>query len=134
MDDPLTFVRFGDGSSDPDWLKAIFAFRSRLFVEQLGWMLETEGGLERDQFDRSDTAYCTLSRSGEIVASFRAIRTDRPYLAEALFPEAATLRPYPRRPDAWEVSRFGVLATDEHFGLTRQLYGAMFSFAVARGV
>ncbi len=128
----LTFIRFGDGNADADWLQAIYAFRSTLFIEHLGWVLESEDGCERDQFDRADTVYCTLSRGEQIIGCFRANRTDQPCLAEALFPEAATLRPYPNRQDAWEISRFGVLATGDHFGLTRQLYGAMFSFALAR--
>lgn len=35
----------------------VASYRHQVFVEQMGWPLHTENGMESDQFDRSDTMY-----------------------------------------------------------------------------
>ncbi|MHB1579667.1 MAG: acyl-homoserine-lactone synthase, partial [Acidithiobacillus ferrooxidans] len=35
----------------------VVGYRHQVFVEQLGWALHTENGMESDQFDRADTVY-----------------------------------------------------------------------------
>lgn len=94
--------------SNPDLARGVFAFRTRLFVEELGWSLPIEDGVERDRFDNANAAYCALLDRGEIVGCFRAIRCDFPYLAKTVFPRLATAKSYPVAANAIEISRFGV--------------------------
>jgi len=125
----VTIARRAD---DPEIIAAFSSFRKKLFVEKFGWELPTKGDREQDEFDVASTEYCVMARGRQIVGGFRAVRTDRPYLASALFPQLATLRDYPRRPDIWEISRFGVLSDDRGHALALANYGLMFRFARSR--
>lgn len=91
-----------------------------------------EGGIERDQFDTSDSVYCALTDREHIVGCFRAIPCDRPYLAKIVFPHLATTKRYPASPDALEISRFGVLAG--HQAASIMLYSLMVRLAVNRNI
>jgi N-acyl-L-homoserine lactone synthetase len=97
---------------DPELSIDLMRFRKRLFVDTFGWDLVVEGDCERDQFDTPSAIYCAVFCDHELVGMFRLIRTDGPYLSAAIFQNLAQLDPFPNRPDAWEVSRFGVMAHD----------------------
>jgi len=110
-----------------------FAFRYDLFVRKLGWHLPSSIDRERDDFDHEHAVHCIVRQHGRVVAGFRAIRTDHPYLARTLFGHLALFRPLPNDTCHWEISRFGLeyqpLATD----LAELLYGLIFRFAYAHG-
>ncbi|WGD29870.1 acyl-homoserine-lactone synthase [Ancylobacter sp. WKF20] len=110
-------------NDDPGSFQAFSRFRHFYFVEQLGWPLQTDDGYERDEFDGGEAVYCVLFEENEVIGGFRALPTERPYLGLTVFPQLATLASYPRRPDAWEVTRLG---GTRHQALT---YGLMFHFA-----
>jgi acyl homoserine lactone synthase len=94
--------------------------------------LFVQGNRERDQFDTGSAVHCALFRNGKIIAGFRAIRTDQPYLAKSIFPQLATIAPYPQRHDVWEISRFGVLPLEAGSITAQILYSLMFRFAHCR--
>lgn len=119
-------------TSNSNIVREIGRFRKRLFVDALRWNLPFAAEVEeRDQFDRDDTVYAALCDSETIIGCFRAIRADQSYLTQSLFPQLARERAYPRGPDVWEISRFGILP-----GLgaeaARANYAAMFRFATTR--
>lgn len=101
-------------------------FRKTIFVDHCGWDLAVVDDRETDQFDTPDAVHSALFSGDEIQATFRATRTDRPYLAAAVFPQLAVVSPYPRRADVWEISRFGALADQ---AAARINYALMFAFA-----
>ena len=121
----------GVGSPKSD-LEQVFRFRKTLFVDNLKWNLKIENQLEVDQFDSLNAVYGVLFRDNELVGSFRALRTDGPYLADQVFPELAVTKQYPKTPRSYEISRFGVLP----HALAREdaavLYALMFHFALLR--
>jgi len=117
---------------DPSHVQAMLRLRKRLFVDQCGWMLNTIGDLERDQFDTWYTEHCLLFRSADLVGGFRAIRTDYPYLTQSVFPQLAARR-FPNRRTVWEISRFGVLPAAAEARSARLNYALMFRFAELRG-
>ncbi|CCQ72901.1 putative Acyl-homoserine-lactone synthase [Magnetospira sp. QH-2] len=98
------------------------------------WDLEHSAHSEHDAFDTLYTIYCALFDGDEIVGTFRANRTDRPYLSAWAFPQLAGERPYPRRADIWEISRFGVLSKGRSERLAFLNYALMFHFAAKLGV
>ena len=102
--------------------------RKRIFIDRCGWALSETGGREFDQFDVEDAVHLGLYDGDRLCGTFRATRTDRPYLAALVFPQLAVTQPYPRSSRVWEISRFGVLGGDE-VGLARMTYAAMFHFA-----
>jgi N-acyl-L-homoserine lactone synthetase len=117
---------------DPAHVQTMFRLRKRLFVDQCGWMLNTIGDLERDQFDVWYTEHCLLFRGPDLVGGFRAIRTDYPYLTRSVFPQLAVRR-FPNRRTVWEISRFGVLPSAAEARTARLNYALMFRFAELRG-
>lgn len=82
-------------------------YRHKVFVERLGWQLQTFGNTEQDQFDREDTIY-VISRGehGDISGCARLLPTTQPYLLGEIFPQLLNGMPIPNSPDIWELSRF----------------------------
>lgn len=119
-------------SRNPQAVADLLRLRHKLFVEACGWELASRGGLERDEFDTGLTEHCLLFRGCKLIGGFRAVRTDRPYLSATIFPQLASFKPYPRRPDVWEISRFGVLPVARRFEAARMNYALMFRFAELR--
>ena len=116
----------------PEVIDLIYRFRKRLFVESYGWRLDVRDGRERDQFDTPAAVHCALICNQEVVGGFRAMRADNEYLARCVFPQLAAVKSYPQRPDAWEISRFGVLPGPDQRELAKFNYSLMFRFAQVR--
>ncbi|WP_332879236.1 acyl-homoserine-lactone synthase [Massilia sp. S19_KUP03_FR1] len=88
-------------------------YRQKVFVETLGWDLQTRDGMELDQFDRPDTLYLVSQDDDGIVnGCARLLPTHQPYLLGEVFPELMQGQALPRSPDVWELSRFA--AVDFH--------------------
>lgn len=116
--------------SEPAIVDQVYQTRKKIFVDHYGWDIPHSNGREHDAFDTAFTVYCALFRQESIVATFRAIRTDNPYLSAWVFPQLATEHPYPRRRDCWEVSRFGVVPRlSNELRLAALNYALMFHFA-----
>lgn len=122
-----------EGSQLPRQVVYQQAFRKRLFVDELGWTLTHDGELEVDEFDNDAATYCSLYLGAEIVAGWRAIRTSEDYLGRKVFPQLATLRPYPSHPDIWEISRLGAIRHPQRPLSAQCIYALMFHFAASRG-
>jgi acyl homoserine lactone synthase len=118
--------------SNPDLARAVFNFRTRLFVDHLGWSLSMENGIERDQFDTANAIYCALLYRETVVGCFRAIPCNQPYLAKDVFSHLATTAKYPGSPRALEISRFGVAVEHPPAGI--RLYSLMIRLALTRNV
>lgn len=85
-------------------------FRHMVFVERLGWTLDTDPGAEQDQFDRPDTVYVVAKDENErITGCARLLPTTRPYLLGEVFPELLNGMAPPCAEDIWELSRFAAI-------------------------
>lgn len=85
-------------------------YRHRVFVEKLGWDLQTHNGFELDQFDRPDTVYVvSQDGAGQINGCARLLPTDRPYLLGEVFPQLLNGLPPPCSSEVWEISRFAAV-------------------------
>jgi N-acyl-L-homoserine lactone synthetase len=129
--DPYCGVFFTLGSN-PALARELFKFRTNLFIDQLGWSLPMDNGIERDQFDTGNATYCVLLHGGDVVGGFRAIPCNCPYLAKIVFPHLATLVSYPTTDDALEISRFGIAS--DHPEASFKLYSLMVRLALVRNV
>ena len=88
----------------------VATYRHKVFVEQLGWELNTQNGEELDQFDRQDTVYVVAQDdSGQVFGCARLLPTTRPYLLGEVFPQLLNGLPPPNSPDIWELSRFAAV-------------------------
>lgn len=85
-------------------------YRYKVFVERLGWPLQTQGCVELDQFDRSDTVYVVAQDDNDcVIGCARLIPTTRPYLLGEIFPQLLNGLKPPCSPDVWELSRFAAV-------------------------
>lgn len=133
----------GSASQLPPGLEvALAAYRHRVFVDALQWQLPTEGGLERDQFDRGDTLYVVASDlKGEVCGCARLLPTTRAYLLDDVFPELMNGFAIPHASDVWELSRFSTMPVEGSPSMTREearvrfctLFAAVAEVAIAHG-
>lgn len=64
------------------------AYRHKVFIETLGWTLQTQVEHELDQFDRPDTRYIIVKdNAGHICGCARLLPTTLPYLLGEIFPQ-----------------------------------------------
>lgn len=130
--EPSLRAVFCTEGSDRRLVEEIQRFRRYLFVDVLGWGLNVVDGRETDEFDTDRTIHAALLLGNRMIATYRAIRTDQPYLAQQVFPALAVVRAYPAQSDVWEISRFGIAPTaDRHIAPIN--YALMFSLAKAVG-
>jgi acyl homoserine lactone synthase len=96
---------------------SLAGYRYRVFVERLGWDLQTPHGFEQDQFDRPDTVHVVArADDGEIVGCGRLLPTTGPYLLEQVFPHLLNGLAVPRSPQVWELSRFAAMPLHDKAG------------------
>jgi acyl homoserine lactone synthase len=119
---------FCTGEQD-ELVRTLQRFRKTVFVDRERWALAVDRDREVDAYDRRDTVHMALFDADEVCATFRATRTDRPYLSADVFGHLATTEDYPRRHDAWEISRFGIASTPGA-GLAGINYGLMLWWAL----
>lgn len=92
----------------------LFAYRYQVFVEQLGWDLNTPEGIEVDEFDHDDTFYVIANDNHDnITGCARLLPTTQPYLLEKVFPELLNGLSAPKSEKTWELSRFTSFSTAE---------------------
>lgn len=93
-----------------EFVDTLARYRYKVFVEQLGWELNTPKGIELDQFDRPDTYYVVAKNHlDDIVGCARLLPTTSAYLLEEVFPELLNGLPPPKSSDVWELSRFAAV-------------------------
>lgn len=98
------------GGLPDDLFSRVSRYRHKVFVEKLGWDLQTRNGLELDQFDRPDTLYVvSQDEQQQVNGCARLLPTDRPYLLGEVFPQLLNGLPPPCSPDVWEISRFAAM-------------------------
>ena len=88
-------------------------YRYKIFIEQLGWELPAQDGMEQDQFDLDDTLYVIGIDDGEICGCARLLPTSSPYLLSEVFPHLVLPHLPPRSEQVWELSRFAVSPAGE---------------------
>jgi acyl homoserine lactone synthase len=106
-------------------------YRHKVFVEKLGWQLQTEDGMEFDQFDRPDTLYVIArNEDDQVVGGARLLPTTQPYLLGEVFPQLLNGLQVPRSDDVWELSRFAAVDLD----VASSVFGGQFSSPIAVGL
>ncbi len=76
--------------------------RKRCFMDELGWDLYQQDGLEIDQYDHSDTEYVIVQEGGIHAASLR-LHKNR---ASSSLMSAISREEYKSDEEVWELSRF----------------------------
>lgn len=109
------------GAFSRDLHNTILTYRYKIFIEQLGWQLPVQHGLECDQFDRPDTLYVVAFDDRRAICGHaRLLPTTRPYLLSEAFPQLMNGAAIPASPDVWELSRFAVGTPDTTYPKLRR--------------
>ena len=94
----------------PQLFEQMGHYRREVFINQLGWELNTVNGMELDEFDVSEAVYvCSHDDEGNVNGVARLLPTTGPYLMEKVFPQLWAGNTLPRDPKIWELSRFAMV-------------------------
>jgi len=94
----------------PSLFEQIGQYRREVFIERLGWELNTTNGMELDEFDGPDAVYvCSHDDDGLVNGVARLLPTNGPYLMEKVFPSLWGGIDIPCDPTIWELSRFAMV-------------------------
>ena len=97
----------------PDLYSKVAHYRHKVFVERLGWQLQTRDGGELDQFDRPDNVYVIAQDDDrQVIGCARLLPTMRPYLLADVFPQLLNGMEPPRSADVREPRRFSAADLD----------------------
>jgi N-acyl-L-homoserine lactone synthetase len=111
-------------------MSQLASYRYKVFIETLGWELETRNQQEYDQFDHEDTIYVlSKDEDGDVNGCARLLPTSSPYLLGEVFPQLMNGQPVPCSPDVWELSRFA--AVDFNSATTSALSQFSMGFSIA---
>lgn len=111
----LNFTAGATGELSAGLFERASIYRRRVFVETLGWELDTQNGMELDQFDRPDTVYVVAQDdNGSVNGCARLLPTNQPYLLGEVFPQLLNGLPPPCSPEVWELSRFAAVDFNNH--------------------
>lgn len=96
-------------------------YRHQVFINQLGWDLNTVNGMELDEFDGPEAVYvCSHDDGGNVNGVARLLPTTEPYLMEKVFPQLWVGKQVPRDPQIWELSRFAADSLNRSGSITHQ--------------
>jgi acyl-homoserine lactone synthase len=112
----LHIVQGFDNPNQAALIASMFADRKRVFVDLLKWDVPHDDVSERDQFDNDEAEYLIFARGDDHIASLRLLKTDRPHLLGAVFPDLVEGE-VPSGPDIREISRFCI--SPRHRGAIR---------------
>ncbi len=85
-------------------------YRREVFINRLGWELNTVNGMELDEFDGPDAVYvCSQDDEGNVNGVARLLPTAGPYLMEKVFPQLWAGNTLPCDLQIWELSRFAMV-------------------------
>lgn len=83
----IHLINFENNDLYADILEQMYQQRSSVFIDRMGWDLNNDGGLEKDQFDTGDTIYLVVLNedTGKILSSIRLNPTTQPHLMSEIF-------------------------------------------------
>lgn len=106
----------GDGQLNFRTLASMYRLRHAVFHDRLGWDVNSDNGMEYDEFDDLKPVYIVVrANPGTVQGCWRLLPTTGPYMLKDVFPQLLDGTAAPRAPDVWELSRFAV-ATDHAEG------------------
>ena len=112
----------------PALMADMASYRYKVFIETLGWELETRNQQEYDQFDHEDTLYVvSQDDDGHINGCARLLPTNSPYLLGDVFPQLMNGQPVPCSAEVWELSRFAAVDFNSRTMSALNQFSAAFS-------
>ena len=122
-----------------DEMEEAYAFRHRIFLEELGWSQLNSTGHEIDEYDQSSVHFGAFSDSGELTGYCRVILPKSGFLIEREFADLVDPKYCIRKEkDTVEASRFAISreprGKEEGFRVIGVLLRSMYQWAVINKV
>ena len=137
----ILLTQRGDARLDETTLRQMYRLRHAVFHDRLGWDVNSDDGMEHDEFDQANPVYVLVrGNDDDLEACWRLLPTNGPYMLKDVFPQLLAGQPAPQRADVWELSRFAVAegkADAAGFGLSNipvRMVQAAVRFARENGI
>ncbi|UXY16136.1 hypothetical protein N8I74_03715 [Chitiniphilus purpureus] len=116
----ISLVRKGNHSFSSSDEHEMYRLRHQMFHDRLAWDVNTQDGLEFDDFDRLDPPYVIARDERILCGCWRILPTTGANMLRDVFPQLLCGAPAPCGEDIWELSRFAVLRQkSDAFGFSR---------------
>lgn len=137
----ITLAQHGDGSLNHQAAMAMYRLRHDVFHDRLGWDVNSDNGMEHDEFDEANPVY-VLARGdeNEVLGCWRLLPTTGPNMLKDTFPQLLHGQSAPQQPNVWELSRFAVTAPKQEsasYGFSAlpiQMMQTLYRFAQHNGI
>ena len=104
----IMLAQRGDGTLNPQITMGMYRLRHDVFHDRLGWDVNSDNGLEHDEFDMADPVYVLVKDDDEVMGCWRLLPTTGPNMLRDVFPQLLHGQPAPQQKDVWELSRFAI--------------------------
>ncbi|WP_050798558.1 acyl-homoserine-lactone synthase [Vibrio mediterranei] len=104
--EPIVYIRKYDELTEKQKYE-MHTLRYDVFVRRLRWSLNTENQLDIDEYDRPDAKFIVIEYQNKVVACWRLIHADTPYMLKHTFPELLQGESFDDH-NVIELSRFAV--------------------------
>ncbi len=105
----VVLAQRGDGSLNRQAAMGMFKLRHEVFRDRLGWDVNSEDGMEQDEYDQAAAVYVLVKADDDdVVGCWRLLPTTGPYMLKDTFPDLLHGELAPQKKDVWELSRFAV--------------------------
>jgi len=113
----IMVAKHNDPRLDATTLTNMYRLRHAVFHDRLGWDVNSDNGLEHDEYDRAKPVY-VLARGNEneVEGCWRLLPTTGRYMLEDVFPQLLCGQAAPHDPAVWEISRVAVATEKREAG------------------
>lgn len=137
----ITLAQHGDGSLNRQAEIGMYRLRHEVFHDRLGWDVNSDNGMEHDEFDEANPVYVLAKgEENEVMGCWRMLPTTGPNMLKDTFPQLLHGQPAPQQSNVWELSRFAVTSdrrdsTNCNFSaLPIQMMQSLYKFARHNGI
>ncbi|CAH1387807.1 acyl-homoserine-lactone synthase [Candidatus Nitrotoga sp. M5] len=137
----IMLAQHGDGALDNQTALGMYRLRHEVFHDRLGWDVNSDNGMEHDEFDEANPVYVLVKNEGnEVQGCWRLLPTTGPNMLRDTFSELLHGQPAPQQDAVWELSRFAMLSSKldrSGYGLSNtpiQMIQAAVRFAQKNGI
>lgn len=105
----IKLIQANEAHLFPELINEMYCLRARQFNDRLGWQVEVNDGMERDEFDDLNPLYViSVAENGSVVGTLRLLQTTGPHMLSDVFTELLPEQQLIRSPLVWESTRFCV--------------------------